>query len=166
MQGLFLLVRVFRHEVETRPFVVDPDALFFGTGDFRLQAVPITLHGEELPPSPSALLMSVRLSLIEPRCLWWKSAPECHTRDFDHSHLVHVSCVVRDKSGSKKRKQPAFFLSLHSCNVAKEEVAAVVADNENDMCKVDDAPHAVIPSIVEPKVSGIMVGMDQKDSNS
>ena len=50
--------------------------------------------------------------------------------------------------------------------MAEEEVAAVVADNENGMCKVDDAPRAVIPSILEPKLSGIMVGMDQKDSNS
>ena len=50
--------------------------------------------------------------------------------------------------------------------MAEEEVTAAVADNENGMCKVDDGPRAVIPSIVEPKVSGIMVGMDQKDSNS
>ena len=50
--------------------------------------------------------------------------------------------------------------------MAKEEVAAVVADNENGTCKVDDAPRAVIPSIVGPKVSGIMVDVDQKDSNS
>ena len=47
----------------------------------------------------------------------------------------------------------------------------VVADNESGMCKVgfsgDDAPRAVIPSIVDkPKMPGIMVGMDQKDSNS
>ena len=46
----------------------------------------------------------------------------------------------------------------------------VVVDNGSDMCKTefagDDASRAVIPSSVDkPKVSGIMVGMEQKDSN-
>ena len=45
--------------------------------------------------------------------------------------------------------------------MAEEEAAAVVADNESD------APRAVIPLTVDkPKMPGIMVGMDQKDSNS
>ena len=34
--------------------------------------------------------------------------------------------------------------------MAEEEVAALVADNENGLCKVDDALRAVIPSTVEP----------------
>jgi len=49
------------------------------------------------------------------------------------------------------------------------EVAALVVDNGSGMCKAgfagDDAPRAVFPSIVgRPKMPGIMVGMDQKDS--
>jgi len=50
-----------------------------------------------------------------------------------------------------------------------EEVAAIVCDNGSGMVKAgfagDDAPRAVFPSIVgRPKMPGIMVGMDQKDS--
>jgi len=49
------------------------------------------------------------------------------------------------------------------------EVAALVVDNGSGMCKAgfagDDAPRAVFPSIVgRPKMPGIMVGMDSKDS--
>ena len=49
------------------------------------------------------------------------------------------------------------------------QVAALVVDNGSGMCKAgfagDDAPRAVFPSIVgRPKMPGIMVGMDQKDS--
>jgi len=49
------------------------------------------------------------------------------------------------------------------------EVAALVVDNGSGMCKAgfagDDAPRAVFPSIVgRPKMPGIMVGMDNKDS--
>merc|ERR1712003_256956 len=47
--------------------------------------------------------------------------------------------------------------------------SALVVDNGSGMCKAgfagDDAPRAVFPSIVGgPKMPGIMVGMDQKDS--
>ncbi|CAJ1348483.1 unnamed protein product [Effrenium voratum] len=50
-----------------------------------------------------------------------------------------------------------------------QEVAALVVDNGSGMCKAgfagDDAPRAVFPSIVgRPKMPGIMVGMDQKDT--
>jgi len=53
--------------------------------------------------------------------------------------------------------------------MAEDEVAALVVDNGSGMCKAgfagDDAPRAVFPSIVgRPKMPGIMVGMDQKDS--
>jgi len=53
--------------------------------------------------------------------------------------------------------------------MSEEEVAALVVDNGRGMCKAgfagDDAPRAVFPSIVgRPKMPGIMVGMDQKDS--
>jgi actin beta/gamma 1 len=53
--------------------------------------------------------------------------------------------------------------------MAEEEVQALVVDNGSGMCKAgfagDDAPRAVFPSIVgRPKMPGIMVGMDQKDS--
>jgi len=53
--------------------------------------------------------------------------------------------------------------------MADEEVAALVVDNGSGMCKAgfagDDAPRAVFPSIIgRPKMPGIMVGMDQKDS--
>ena len=49
------------------------------------------------------------------------------------------------------------------------ETAALVVDNGSGMCKAgfagDDAPRSVFPSIVgRPKMPGIMVGMDQKDS--
>jgi len=51
----------------------------------------------------------------------------------------------------------------------EDDVAAMVVDNGSGMCKAgfagDDAPRAVFPSIVgRPKMPGIMVGMDQKDS--
>jgi len=66
-------------------------------------------------------------------------------------------------------------ISLHNLQgfslsiMADEEVAALVVDNGSGMCKAgfagDDAPRAVFPSIVgRPKMPGIMVGMDQKDS--
>jgi len=53
--------------------------------------------------------------------------------------------------------------------MADEEIAALVVDNGSGMCKAgfagDDAPRVVFPSIVgRPKMPGIMVGMDQKDS--
>jgi len=51
----------------------------------------------------------------------------------------------------------------------EEEVVALVVDNGSGMCKAgfagDDAPRAVFPSIVgRPRMPGVMVGMDQKDS--
>ena len=54
--------------------------------------------------------------------------------------------------------------------MAKDEAVALVVDKGSGMCKVgfvgDDAPRAVIPSIVgRHKMPGIMVGVDQKDSN-
>ena len=60
-------------------------------------------------------------------------------------------------------------LSDFSAAMGEEEVAALVVDNGSGMCKAgfagDDAPRAVFPSIVgRPKMPGIMVGMDQKDS--
>jgi actin beta/gamma 1 len=53
--------------------------------------------------------------------------------------------------------------------MADDEIQALVVDNGSGMCKAgfagDDAPRAVFPSIVgRPKMPGIMVGMDQKDS--
>jgi len=53
--------------------------------------------------------------------------------------------------------------------MGEEEVAALVVDNGSGMCKAgfagDEAPRAVFPSIIgRPKMPGIMVGMDQKDS--
>merc|ERR1719210_3095082 len=53
--------------------------------------------------------------------------------------------------------------------MGEEEVAALVVDNGSGMCKAgfagDDAPRAVFPSIVgRPKMPGIMVGMDQRDT--
>jgi len=63
------------------------------------------------------------------------------------------------------------FLSVNLTGemAAEDEVAALVVDNGSGMCKAgfagDDAPRAVFPSIVgRPKMPGIMVGMDQKDS--
>ena len=54
--------------------------------------------------------------------------------------------------------------------MAEEEVAALVVDKGSGMCKAgfvgDDALREVSPSIVgKPKMSGIMVGMDQNNSN-
>jgi len=53
--------------------------------------------------------------------------------------------------------------------MADDEIQALVVDNGSGMCKAgfagDDAPRAVFPSIIgRPKMPGIMVGMDQKDS--
>jgi actin-related protein len=53
--------------------------------------------------------------------------------------------------------------------MAEEQNAAVIIDNGSGMCKAgiagDDAPRATFPSIVgRPKMPGIMVGMDQKDT--
>merc|ERR1712110_861212 len=60
------------------------------------------------------------------------------------------------------------FLLLSNI-MADDEVAALVVDNGSGMRKAGfagyDAPRAVFPSIVgRPKMPGIMVGMDQKDS--
>jgi len=60
-------------------------------------------------------------------------------------------------------------ISFFKAAMGEEEVAALVVDNGSGMCKAgfagDDAPRAVFPSIVgRPKMPGIMVGMDQKDS--
>ena len=54
--------------------------------------------------------------------------------------------------------------------MAGDEVAEVVVDNGRDMFKTEFAgevaPRVVIPSFVDkPKVPGMMVGMEQKDSN-
>ena len=54
--------------------------------------------------------------------------------------------------------------------MAEEEVVALAVDNGSGVCADgfagDDAPRAVFPSIVgRPKMPGMMVGMDQKDSN-
>jgi len=51
----------------------------------------------------------------------------------------------------------------------QQEIAALVVDNGSGVCKAgfagDDAPRAVFPSIVgRPKMPGIMVGMDNRDS--
>jgi actin beta/gamma 1 len=51
----------------------------------------------------------------------------------------------------------------------EQEVAALVVDNGSGMCKAgfagDEAPRSVFPSIVgRPKVQGILVGMDTRDS--
>ena len=53
--------------------------------------------------------------------------------------------------------------------MAEEEVAAVVADNGSGTCNTefagDDAPRVELPSIDRPKMPGIMVDAEQKDSN-
>ena len=54
--------------------------------------------------------------------------------------------------------------------MAGDVVTQVVLDNGSDMCKTefacDNASRAVIRSSVDkPKVPGIMVGIEQKDSN-
>ena len=53
--------------------------------------------------------------------------------------------------------------------MADDDIQALVVDNGSGMCKAgfagEDAPRAIFPSIVgRPKMPGIMVGMDQKDS--
>ena len=54
--------------------------------------------------------------------------------------------------------------------MAEEEVAALVAANGSGVCTDgfagDEAPRVELPTIVgRPKMPGMMVGMDQKDSN-
>ena len=129
--------------------------------------------GEETSAKPimqrSALLMSVRLSFF--------SLLVCEVVfDWTEMSLIHKTlttviwytcrpcCSTNQDQGSVN--SPHSFCLFIPANMAEEEVAAVNADNKNGMCKVGDAPRAVIPSIVDPKVSGIMVSMDQKDSNS
>ena len=58
----------------------------------------------------------------------------------------------------------------HFPTMAEEEVAAVVADNGSGTCNTefagDDAPRVELPSIIDrPKMPGIMVDTEQKDSN-
>jgi len=53
--------------------------------------------------------------------------------------------------------------------MGEEDIVAVVVDNGSGMCKAgfagDDAPRSVFPSLTgRPKMPGIMVGMDNKDS--
>ena len=78
-----------------------------------------------------------------------------------------VCCAKNHHQGSVYN--PHTFCPFIPANMAEEEVAALVVDNGSGMCKAgfagDDAPRAVFPSIVgRPKMPGIMVGMDQKDS--
>ena len=54
--------------------------------------------------------------------------------------------------------------------MAEEEVAALVADNGSGVCADgfagDEAPRVELPTIVgRPKMPGMMVGIEQKDSN-
>ena len=54
--------------------------------------------------------------------------------------------------------------------MAEEEFSAVVADNGSGTCNTefagDDAPRVELPSIIDrPKMPGIMVDTEQKDSN-
>ena len=54
--------------------------------------------------------------------------------------------------------------------MAEEEVVALAVDNGSGVCADgfagDEAPRAELPTIVgRPKMPGMMVGMDQKDSN-
>ena len=81
--------------------------------------------------------------------------------------LNFVCCATNHYQGSIY--SPHTFCPFIPANMAEEEVAALVVDNGSGMCKAgfagDDAPRAVFPSIVgRPKMPGIMVGMDQKDS--
>jgi len=60
-------------------------------------------------------------------------------------------------------------MAHHDVTMDNDEVAALVVDNGSGMCKAgfagDDAPRAVFPSIIgRPKMPGVMVGMDNKDS--
>ena len=53
--------------------------------------------------------------------------------------------------------------------MAEEEFSVVVADNGSGTCNTefagDDAPRVELPSIDRPKMPGIMVDTEQKDSN-
>ena len=81
-------------------------------------------------------------------------------------YTCRACCATNQYQGSANSPH-SLFLFIPAKH-GRRGSAAVVADNESGMCKVgfSGALRAVIPSIVEPKMSGIMVGMDQKDSNS
>ncbi|CAJ1441871.1 unnamed protein product, partial [Effrenium voratum] len=71
--------------------------------------------------------------------------------------------------GERRAEKGGLLAAGCLMGLAPAEVAALVVDNGSGMCKAgfagDDAPRAVFPSIVgRPKMPGIMVGMDQKDS--
>jgi len=73
-----------------------------------------------------------------------------------------------ESTPAENSKAPVTTLSFFTKAVHRQ-VSALVVDNGSGMCKAgfagDDAPRAVFPSIVGgPKMPGIMVGMDQKDS--
>ena len=75
-----------------------------------------------------------------------------------------VAALVVDKGSGMCKAGFADDDAFHG-----KDVTALVADHGSGMCKDgfagDDAPRAVFPSIVgRPKMPGIMVGMDQKDS--
>ena len=79
--------------------------------------------------------------------------------------LYYILLYLRSLDVSSIFNILSFHISCHS----QSQVAALVVDNGSGMCKAgfagDDAPRAVFPSIVgRPKMPGIMVGMDQKDS--
>ena len=76
-----------------------------------------------------------------------------------------VAALVVDKGSGMCKARFADNDAFHG-----KEVTALVADHGSGMCKDgfvgDDAPCAVFPSIVgRPKMPGIMVGMDQNNSN-
>ena len=94
--------------------------------------------------------------------------------DYERRLRVKTSTVVvltTNHADLTGHLQGYFVCRLITCpTMSGDEVSAVVADNGSGTCNTgfagDDAPRAVIPSIVDkPKMPGMMVGMEQKDSN-
>ena len=72
--------------------------------------------------------------------------------------------MEEQSAGELQAQQTA---SKQAAAILDDEVGAIFGDNDSGMSRDagDDAPRAVFPSIVgSPKMPGIMVFMDQKDS--
>ena len=83
-------------------------------------------------------------------------------RTHHHKQPPHTNTHQTNKSLSKERKRPTFFLSFNSCKHGRMRRGRTpCVDNESGMRKAgfpgDDAPRAV------PSDARLMVGMDQKD---
>ena len=68
--------------------------------------------------------------------------------------MNRMNCVLRNKSLSRERKHPTFFLSVHRCKHGEEELTELVVDNDSGKAGFpwDDAPLSRSPPSLPPSL--------------